>query len=225
MEAMDSMIASLNMIYPNVSIGDDALIEAPCVIGKPPRNTAAGELATVIGEHAIIRPFSTIYAGVEIGARFQCGQGVSIREGNTIAEDVSIGTNAVLEYGNKIGSRVRIHTGCFLEDVTLEDDVIIAPHVVFTDDLHPRCPRYSECRGGAIVKCGARIGASVTILPGVTIGENALVGAGSVVTKNVPANAVAVGNPAIVVKFIDDLECSSGIFSRPYVWVSQKKAS
>jgi len=219
---MDSAIEDLNVVYPNVIVGSDTLIEAPCVIGKPPRNAIAGELATVIGSGSIIRPFSTIYAGVEIGEGFQCGQGVSIREANVIADDVSVGTNTVLEYGNKIGSGVRIHTGCFLESVTLEDDVIVAPNVVFTDDLHPRCPRYEDCVGGAIVKRGARVGANSTILPGVIIGENALIGAGSVVTKDVPANAVAVGNPARVIKSIDDLKCDSGIYIRPYIWESSE---
>lgn len=216
--AVDSLVERLNITYPNVSVGENTHIESPCVIGKPPRGALAGQFATVIGADSIIRPFSTIYAGVEIGNKFQCGQGVSIREGNFIADGVSVGTNTVLEYGNKIGPGVRIHTGCFLEAVTLEEDVVVAPNVVFTDDPHPRCPRYSECMGGAIVKGGARVGANATILPGVVIGENALIGAGSVVTKDIPANAVAVGNPARVIKAIEDLKCYCGLFERPYIW-------
>ena len=212
----------LSIIYPNVFIGSSTLIEPPCIIGKPPRNAQPGQYKTIIGANSTIRPFSTIYAGVKIGDGFQCGQGVSIRENNVIGDDVSIGTNTALEFGNRIGARARIHTGCFLEAVTLEDDVIIAPNVVFTDDPHPRCPRYSECVGGAIVKRGARIGANATILPGVTIGENALIGAGSVVVKDIPENAVAVGNPARVIKPIDELKCGSGLFSRPYIWESSK---
>jgi acetyltransferase-like isoleucine patch superfamily enzyme len=136
-----------------------------------------------------------------------------------VADDVSIGTNAVLESGNRIGSRVRIHSGCFLEMVTIEDDVFVGPNVVFTDDPHPmNCPRYKECKGGAVVHRLARIGANATILPGVVIGENALVGAGSVVADDVPPGAVVVGNPARVTKAVGELTCPPGFFERPYSW-------
>ncbi len=75
-----------------------------------------------------------------------------MREDNVAGDDVSIGTNAVLEFGNRIGSRVRIHSGCFLEMTTIEDDVFVGPNTVFTDDPHPaNCPRYRECKGGALV--------------------------------------------------------------------------
>ncbi|MCE5254472.1 MAG: N-acetyltransferase, partial [Actinomycetia bacterium] len=136
-----------------------------------------------------------------------------------IGDDVSVGTNAVLEFGNRIGHRVRIHSGCFLEMVTVEDDVFIGPNVVFTDDPHPmNCSRYRECKGGAVVRRLAKLGANSTILPGVEIGENALVGAGSVVVHDVPAGAVVVGNPARVVKRVSELTCQPGYFERPYVW-------
>ena len=127
-----------------------------------------------------------------------------------------IGTNAVLEAGNRIGNRVRIHTGCFLELVTVEDDVFIAPNVVFADDPHPPCPRYEECVGGAVVRQGARIGSNATILPGVVIGRGALVGAGSVVVDDVPDGMVVVGSPAKIVKRVDELVCRTGLMDRPY---------
>jgi len=207
------------MIYLNVVIGKEAILETPYIIGKPPRGRKEGELKTIIGKNVIIRPFTTIYAGNIIGDNFQTGQGVSIREDNDIGNNVQIGTNSVLEFGNKIGNNVRIHTGCFLEMVTIEDDVFIGPNVVFTDDPHPMgCPRYKECLGGPIVKELARIGANSTILPGVVVGRNSLVGAGSVVTHDVPMNSVVAGNPAKVIKRIDELVCTKGFFERPYVW-------
>ncbi|MDO8847899.1 MAG: acyltransferase [Coriobacteriia bacterium] len=142
-----------------------------------------------------------------------------MREDNVVGDDVSIGTTAVLEFGNRIGNNVRIHSGCFLEMVTIEDDVFIGPNTVFTDDPHPMgCPRYKECVGGPIVRRFARIGANCTILPGVEIGENALVGAGSVVVHDVPAGAVVVGNPARVVKRVEDLTCQMEYYDRPYDW-------
>jgi acetyltransferase-like isoleucine patch superfamily enzyme len=203
----------------NVQIGPGADLQPPCIIGKAPRGALEGELALRIGAQATVRPFTTIYAGNVIGDRLQTGQGASLREDNVLGDDVSVGTNAVLEFGNRIGSRVRIHSGCFLEMVTIEDDVFVGPNVVFTDDPHPmNCPRYKECKGGPIVRRLARIGANSTILPGVEIGENALVGAGSVVTGDVPAGSVVAGNPARVIKQVADLTCYPGLLEKPYAW-------
>ena len=212
-------------VAPGVVIGPGADLQSPCILGKAPRGAAPGELPLVIGRDAVVRPFTTIYAGSTFGDRLQTGQGASVREDNVVGDDVSIGTNAVLEFGNRIGSGVRIHSGCFLEMVTIEDDVFVGPRVVFTDDLHPmNCPRYKECTGGAVVRRLARIGANATILPGVVIGENALVGAGAVVVYDVPPGTVVVGNPARVVKSVTDLTCASGLVARPFDWAPYKGA-
>jgi acetyltransferase-like isoleucine patch superfamily enzyme len=209
----------INVIYDNVILGSGTVVEAPCIIGKPPRGTEAGEKVLSIGLNGLIRHFTTIYAGSTIGDNFQTGQGASIREDNAIGNNVSIGTNSVIEFGNKIGDHSRIHSGCFMELTTIGKYVFIGPNVVFTDDPHPMgCPRYKECKGGGIVEDYARIGANSTILPGVRIGKNALIGAGSVVTHDIPANSVAVGSPAKVIKTIDELRCSCGFFEKPYIW-------
>ncbi len=206
-------------VAPGVVIGAGADLQAPCILGKTPRGMTPGELPLIIGADAVIRPFTTIYAGSTFGDRLQTGQGASIREDNVVGDDVSIGTNAVLEFGNRIGNRVRIHSGCFLEMVTIEDDVFVGPHVVFTDDPHPmNCPRYRDCKGGVVVRRLARIGANVTILPGVVVGENALVGAGSVVVDDVPPGAVAVGSPARTIKRVADLTCPSALMPKPFAW-------
>jgi acetyltransferase-like isoleucine patch superfamily enzyme len=206
-------------VAPGVVIGDGGDFQQPCIVGKPPRGCRPGERKLLIGADATVRPFTTLYAGSTIGDRLQTGQGASIREDNVLGDDVSIGTNTVLEFGNRIGNRVRIHSGCFLEMVTIEDDVFVGPNVVFTDDPHPMgCPRYTECRGGATVRRLARIGANSTILPGVVVGENSLVGAGSVVVDDVPAGAVVVGNPARMIRRVEDLVCQAGFYERPYVW-------
>lgn len=216
------MVESDNTIYDGVSIGQGTRIEPPCIIGKPCRG-GDGPMETVIGSDCVIRPFTTIYAGAVLGHRVQTGQGVTIRENNHIEDDVSIGTNAVLEPGNRIGKRSRVHTGCFLELVTIHDDVFIGPNVVFADDPHPPCPRYEECVGGAVVGDSARIGANVTVLPGVSIGPGALVGAGSVVTADVAGGAVAVGSPAHTVKQVSELECRQGLFDHPYEWDGKRE--
>jgi len=206
------------IIYPNVHLGKNVKIEEFCIIGEPPRNKKIGELETVIGSNTIIRSSTVIYAGVKIGNGCQTGHGVLIRENNVIGNNCSIGTNSVLEPDNVIGNNVRIHSNCFLESAKIEDNVFIGPGVVFTDDPHPPCPMFKRCVGGAIVKKNVKIGANVTILPGVIIEENSLIGAGTVVNTNVPKNKVVVGNPARVIKEINSLKCWKKFFKRPYIW-------
>ena len=208
----------MKKIYSGVEIGEGAILFDYIVLGMPPREKSPGELPLRIGKNATIRPFSIIYAGTKIGDNFQTGKGASIRENNKIGNNVVVGTNAVLEHNNHIGNNVKIHSLCFLENVTIQDNVFMGPGVIFTDDPHPPCPKYSECVGGATVKKLAKIGGGSVILPGVVIGENALIGAGSVVTKDVPANTVVAGVPAKVIKNINELECFKGFFKRPYDW-------
>lgn len=209
-----------NKIFNNVRLGKNVKIFPPVIIGFPGDNKSKPTLKTVIGENSVIRPFTIIYEGVRIGGDFKCGQHVSIRSDNIIGNNVSVGTNTVLEPGNRIEDNVRIHTGCFLEYCHIEKGVFIGPHVVFTDDPHPPCPRFKDCLKGAIVKEKAKIGANSTVLPGVVIGRGALVGAGSVVTQDVAPEAVGCGNPARKIKNIKDLKCVKGYFKKVYEWQS-----
>ncbi len=213
------------VVAPNVELGSGTIVGEYVVLGRAPRGKREGELPLVIGPDSVIRPFTTIYAGTTIGARLQTGQGASIREDNVIGDDVSVGTHASLEFGNRIGSRVRIHTGCFLELATVEDEVFLGPHVVFTDDPHPQCPAYLRCVKGATVRRHAQIGANVTLLPGVEIGEYALVGAGSVVrARRVPARSVWAGNPAVQVRDeLTKLDCFVHIYPHAYAWLEGDK--
>lgn len=148
-----------------------------------------------IGYGAIIRSGSVIYEASLIGHRLQTGHGVVIREENVIGDDVWIWSNSVIDYGCKIGNGVRIHTNVYVSQFCiLEDDVFIAPGTVLANDKYP-LSKTKDLRG-VTVKRGARIGVNCSILPGVTIGEEALVGAGSVVTKDVSPGSVVCGNPA-----------------------------
>lgn len=206
------------MIHPNVHIGSGTIVEEGAIVGQPPLGKHAGELPTSIGGSGVIRSGTVIYAGTVIGERFSTGHGALIREDNRIGDDCSVGTNAVLEPGNRIGNDTRIHSQCFLEHVTLGDRVFLGPGVVFTDDPHPACPRYLDCVLGANVGDDVSIGGNATVLPGVKIGAGSLIGAGAVVTRDVPEGTVAAGNPARVVKQVKELVCFKGYFERPYVW-------
>jgi acetyltransferase-like isoleucine patch superfamily enzyme len=206
------------LIYPNVEVGAGTVVQEGAIVGEPPRGAKPGELKTLIGAGGIVRSGTVIYAGAVIGDRFSSGHGALIREDNVIGDDCSVGTNAVLEAGNRIGSGSRIHSGCFLEHTTIGSRVFLGPHVVFTDDPHPACPRYLECVLGATVEDDVSIGANSTILPGLRIGAGSLIGAGSVVTKDVEAGSVVAGNPAVRIKGVAELVCFKGFYERPYVW-------
>lgn len=213
----------MQTIYPNVEWDSGSTVLEPYVIlGQPPRGAAEGEFLLTIGSGGRIRSFTVIYAGSRFGARLNTGHHVMVREDNIIGDDVSLGTSSTIEYGNRIGDRVRIHSGCFLERADVGNDVFIGPNVVFTDDPHPICPRYQDCKRGATIGDFARIGANTTLLPGVKIGKNVLIGAGSVVVHDIPDNMVAAGNPAKVIKRIEELTCEPGFFERPYIWLEKE---
>jgi acetyltransferase-like isoleucine patch superfamily enzyme len=195
------------MIAPNVHLGENVTIDPTATVGHPPRGKAAGDLPVYIGANSVIRANSVIYGGVTIGQNFQCGHGAMIRENNTIGDSCSVGTNAVLEPGNRVGSGTRIHSGCFLENAALGERVFVGPNVTFTDDPHPPCVECTEFVGGATIEDGAAIGGNSTLMPGVRVGEGALIGGGSVVTKDIPARMVAAGNPARVIKRVDEVPC------------------
>lgn len=209
-------------IYENVVIPTDAIIEDGVQIGVPPHGKKAGELSTVIGARAHIRANSVIYAGVTIGDDLQTGPNILIRENNQLGNRVCIWANAVLNPENRVGNNVRIHVGCFLEKTTIGNDVFFGPRVTFSDDPHPVMPPdHEECWGGATLADGVIVGAGVIFLPHVQIGTAAFIGAGSVVTKDIPAFAVAYGNPARVHYQIDEIVCTrTGTPHRPY---QQKK--
>jgi len=114
-----------------------------------------------------------------------------------LGQDCNICDHVFIENDVLIGDRVTIKCGVQIWDgITLEDDVFVGPNATFTNDKHPRSKVYPGSWPKTLVKRGASIGANATILPGLTIGENSMVGAGSVVTKDVPAGATVVGNPA-----------------------------
>jgi len=201
------MIAKSAIIHPGVILGENCVVEDFVIIGSPSGGYRTGELETVIGDNAIIRSHTVIYAGNKIGNNFQTGNKANIRELNEIGDDVSIGTLSVIEHHVKIGNGVRIHSQAFIpEYCVLEEGCWIGPNVVLTNAKYPNSPNAKAELVGVHIMKNAKVGANATVLPGIMIGENALVGAGSVVTKDVNDGAIVVGSPAKVVKKIANIK-------------------
>ena len=197
-------------------IGENAKIGEYVLLGVEPRKPAE---KLVIGNNAVIRSHTVIYAGNKIGDNFQTGHGALIRENNVIGNNVSIGSHTVVERENIIEDDVRIHSHCFIpEFVIIKKKAWIGPRVTILNVLHPPCPRWEECAKNVVIEENAKIGGNVTILPRVKIGKNSLIGAGSVVTKDVPPDSVVAGNPARVIKKVKELECILGYYKTPYEW-------
>src|SRR5712692_8073164 len=193
-------------IHENVDIGGNAEIGDFVIIGEPPVGYRPGELKTVIGQNAVIRSHTVIYAGNVIGDGFTSGHGALIRETNQIGNDVSVGSHSVIEHHVVIKDRVRVHSNVFIPEFsTLEEAAWIGPNVVMTNAPFPQGAGAKNNLHGAHIQRWAKVGANATLLPGVTIGENALVGAGSVVVRSVGARHVVVGNPARRIKDICDI--------------------
>jgi len=194
-------------LYANVSLPDDAEIDPFVVLGKPPRGKSPGELALIIGAGCVIRSHTVIYAGNVIGEGLQTGHHVTIREENRIGAHVSIGTSSIVEHHVTIGDGVRLHSRVFVPEYSiLEDGCWLGPGVTVTNARYPISKGAKDRLEGAVIEAGAIIGAGAVLLPGIRIGARALIGAGAVVTKDVPPRAVVIGNPARVIKQIDDIE-------------------
>ncbi len=199
---MTTTIAPTAVIHPNVELGENVIIEDFCIIGIPFRGYQ-GE-PTTIGDGAAIRSHTVIYAGNRIGRGFQSGNKANVRELNTIGDDVSIGTLSVIEHHVTIGNGVRIHSQAFIPELTiLEEDCWIGPNVVLTNAKFPQHPNAKAELQAPYIERLARIGANSTLLPGVRVGSRSLVGAGSLVTRDVPPGTIVAGSPAKYLREVD----------------------
>ena len=151
----------------------------------------------------IVHPSADV-ADCIIGEGTRVWQFVVILEGASIGKNCNICAHSLIEGEAVIGDRVTIKSGVFVwNGIIIEDDVFVGPSVTFTNDLFPRSKKHLTSFPKTIVARGASIGANATILAGVHIGESAMIGAGSVVVKDVPKHAVVAGNPAKILRFLD----------------------
>lgn len=145
---------------------------------------------------AFIHPLADV-ATTQVGAGTRIWQFVVVLRGAVIGDDCNVCSHCFIENDVQIGDRVTIKSGVQLWDGTvIEDDVFIGPNVTFTNDRYPRSKDYSTPFEKTVVHKGASIGGGAVLLPGIRIGERAMIGAGAVVTKNVPPGATVKGNPA-----------------------------
>ena len=202
--ALSYEAAETAIVYPGTVIGDGCVLGDHAVVGKPPalspRSTAArDELPPLeLGPGTIVAAGAIVFAGTRIGARVIVGDQACVRERCEVGDDVVIGRGSLVENNTFIGALTKIQANAYITAyATLEEEVFIAPGVTTTNDnFMGRTELRHELRRGPTIRRGARIGGAAVLCPGVEIGEEAYVGAGAVVIRDVPPRAVVVGNPA-----------------------------
>jgi acetyltransferase-like isoleucine patch superfamily enzyme len=195
-------------VYPGTVLGDRVKVLENAVVGKQPslsaRSTARREPleATEIGEGTIVSTGAIVFAGSRIGARVILGDQSCVRERVTVGDDVVLGRGSLVENDTTIGSLTRIQADAYITAYsTLEEQVFIAPCVVTTNDnFMGRTEQRHALVKGPTIRRGARVGGGAILCPGIEIGEEAFVGAGAVVTKDVPPRVIVIGNPARVLR-------------------------
>lgn len=204
-------------IFGNTSVGSNCIILNNVMLGYPDssilneiikKNLEIEEYeyeGVVIGDNALIRPNSIIYCKVIIGNNLKTGHNILIRENTKIGNDVLIGTNTIIDGDTIIGNNVSIQSNVYIpKNTNIENNVFIGPCAVLANDKYPIRKKY-ELKGPTIRK-GVSIGANSTLLPGIEIGEGAMIAAGALVTKDVPPWKLALGAPAKIVDMSEDLK-------------------
>jgi acetyltransferase-like isoleucine patch superfamily enzyme len=203
-----------------VRLGNGATIDESAILGYPPSRVCDHILT--IGPGAYVRSGTVIYGGTSIGCNLETGHNVVIREESIIGDYLRI-WNSVIDYGCKIGNNVKIHNHVYVSQFTvIEDDVFLSPGVSLANLIHPGCPNSKQCLHGPQIKKGAQIGINSCVLPYVVIGEYSVIGAGSVVTRDIPDRVVAYGNPAKVICDIAEVTCTTGLRDKPYSHIIER---
>jgi acetyltransferase-like isoleucine patch superfamily enzyme len=197
-------VGAYAIVHDGVRVGDHSVVGAHCILGEPLaasyEDAAYENPPLVIGPRAMIRSGSILYAGSTLGERFECGHRVTVREAAQIGAHCRVGTLSDIQGHCAIGDYVRLHSNVHVgQQSRIGDFVWIFPYTVLTNDPHPP----SNTLVGVTVEDFAVIATMCVVLPGVTVGENALVGASTMVRSDVAPRAVVVGNPGKQVTTID----------------------
>jgi acetyltransferase-like isoleucine patch superfamily enzyme len=201
-------IAASAIVYPGTVLGEGVKVLDGAVVGKQPslspRSTAKRDPLppAEIGEGTIVSTGAIVFAGSRVGARVILGDQSCVRERVEVGDDVVLGRGSLVENDTTIGAMTRIQAHAYITAYsTLEEQVFVAPCVVTTnDDYMGRTEERLAAMRGPTIRRGARVGGGAVLCPGVEIGEEAFVGAGAVVTKDVPPRMLVVGNPARVLR-------------------------
>jgi acetyltransferase-like isoleucine patch superfamily enzyme len=197
-------------VYPGTVLGEGVRVLENAVVGKQPslspRSTAKREPLppAEIGEGTIVSTGAIVFAGTRIGMRVIVGDQACVRERVDIGDDVVVGRGVLVENDTSIGALTKIQAEAYITAYsTLEENVFIAPCVVTTNDnFMGRTERRHELIKGPTIRRGARVGGGAILCPGIVVGEEAFVGAGAVVTKDVEPRMLVVGNPARVLRSV-----------------------
>jgi acetyltransferase-like isoleucine patch superfamily enzyme len=197
-------VAETAIVYPGTIVGEGCKILDYAVVGKQPtlspRSTAKREELPPLelGAGTIVSTGAVVFAGTTIGERVIVGDQACIRERCTIGDDVVIGRGSLVENDTSVGGLTKIQANAYITAYSLlEDNVFIAPCVITTNDnFMGRTEARHELMKGPTIRRGARVGGGAVLLPGIEIGEEAFIGAGAVVVRDVEARALMVGNPA-----------------------------
>jgi acetyltransferase-like isoleucine patch superfamily enzyme len=209
-----SEIAETAVVYPGTVIGEGCKILDYAVVGKQPtlspRSTAKREELPPLelGAGTIVSTGAVVFAGTTLGERAIVGDQACVRERCTIGDDVVIGRGSLVENDTSVGALTKIQAHAYITAYSLlEDNVFIAPCVITTNDnFMGRTEKRHDQIKGPTIRRGARIGGGAVLLPGIEIGEEAFVGAGAVVIKDVPPRALVVGNPARQIRDVPEDE-------------------
>jgi acetyltransferase-like isoleucine patch superfamily enzyme len=207
-------------VHEGTVLGEGVRVLENAVVGKQPslgaHSTAKREPlpAAAIGAGTVISTGAIVFAGSTIGANCIVGDQACIRERVTMADDCILGRGSLIENDTAVGAGTRIQAGAYITAYsTLEEDVFIAPCVVTTNDnFMGRTEKRKELMKGPTIRRSARIGGGAILCPGIEVGEEAFVGAGAVVTKDVPPGKLVVGSPARVLRDVhpDELRANGG---------------